>query len=656
MSKQEDTELSQQMTNILEGKKDDPFYFYEPWEPEPFEREEYSKGFQTSFHQSTAKLRIVIAGNRIGKSMCEAVEAIIAMTGEVPYSMRYEKGHKTDIPRLWKDEGPESPGALARIRFGFIESKTDTWHPPRKYPDMPRPEWPKEAPCGYIEGAGVYPPEKISKRTGDRWWICTYKQARDDRWVPFMSYYIPSQYLNTEYTLDGYSVRDQRFKLTNRNSICFITYEQGPERVQSAGVFGISLDEEPKLRKFYTECDQRLMVGGSEGFMTMGFTPLLGLSWSYQDVFKPCVDGLLDEVEIYHATQYNSPYLSEDAVNSRAKRYKPYEVQARVYGRYSEMKGRPYYDFEKLCGIEGKSGWIDTFIGGSKKKIIRPIVPLDEWNVEAFKNMKVVSETATFEDENVAWEIYEDNVHPEGAYFISVDTAEGAENEEDAVDRNAAFVHRLPIEEKGENPEWPVFVAALTSKMEVLPFARQVIYGAVYYNYATLVNEITGETGATFMSEVRDWPFFYRSVVLHDVTRKMRNKRGFETSAKTRTAVWDMVGDFINSHDKPGCMKNFLLLKECSQAIYGKRGRPDHPDGGTSDCITAKGIALYVYKHGREQFHCNKHFHSDMAMKVKKGPQTIFERYGQLENNPKKNGFLGKNRKKTGENSYVLSF
>lgn len=594
------------MEGVMSGETSDPFYFYEPWDS-PDEGRYHAKGFQAGFHSSTSRIRLTIAGNRTGKTIASGVEAVIMMTGEIPFSMRYRKGELTTHVRPWKYDRNNEVGHLCRLRYGFLDPETGEWTPPMKHPEMPCPEnRTRKAPCGYVEGAGVFPAKKICPWRNSSVWIGTYKETRDERWVKFLSGLIPKQFLDTRFSSSGYSIRDQKFRLINGNEIVFITYEQGPERAQGAGVWAVFLDEEPRQRKFFTECDQRLIDAGHEGWIAISFTPLLGLSWSYTDLMVPSQSPTNPGIDVFHATQYDSPFIKTETVDARKGTYKAWEIQARVYGVFSEMQGRPYYDYVKLNGDERTAGWLRRFVPHRELYTFRPkveAVHLEELLGDVSIREKTTSSDHPGED---YWEIYEEMKMESGAYFISADTAEGSESEDEAADRNAAYIFRIPM--VTEKPNWPVLVGAMRTSIPTLQFAREIWYAAMYYNYATLVPEVTGEQGSSLATEIRAWPFFYQSTVIRDKTHKAKAIWGFDTSKKTRTPVFDAVGDFINDHDTPQCLRHFWLLKEAAELVYGRNGRPDHPDRGSSDCLVAFGVGLYSYATARHQFNCNSSY------------------------------------------------
>lgn len=628
------------MDSIMESRTSDTFYYYEPWDP--VEPEDESCGFQKAYHLSSDRIRCANAANRTGKSLMEAIESICMMTGEIPYAMRYPEGTQTTIVRPWKDEGQNSVGILNRIRFGFKSPENGHWTPPQKQPEMPDPGWPEEAPCGYVVGAGIFPAEKVSHRKGDRAWVCTWKQVRDERWVPLLGHLIPKQFRDSRWNREnGYSQKDSKFYLSNGNQIGIITYEMGWQRIQGANIWAIFYDEEPNDRRFWTEGDQRLIGAGTDGWMTLGFTPLGGLTWSYSDLHIPLRNGNMESASLYHATQYDSPFIGSETIDYRVKNnYKPWEIEARVYGRFSEMEGKPYYPWFKL------NQWRRRFVHRFKAVHFLPNTDAPEMSeiYERGSHMEPGEGSSGF-----LWELYEDELDPDNTYFMTMDVAEydeGYSGEER--DNSSAFVFRLPHEK--ENQSWPVPVAFCRTGMMTMNFARECSYAAMYFNYCLLAPEVRGTAGGELIGVLRDYPFIYRMVVVDDYTRKPKRKLGFDMNQRTRSPVFDMVGDYINDHNRPDSLKSWWLLKEASECIKGKKGRPDHPDRGTTDSLVAFGIGLYIYRYNRDQIQN----HYGWRDQTRKKEPDVFDRYRQQD--PVSNRLGSRNRKRRGLKQNAIGF
>ncbi len=525
--------------------------------------------FQDGYCLDTEFLCMLLAGSQTGKSYNALIDDIIMLTGEIPFSLRHDKGTKTGIKRVVNDENIR--------RFGRIDKKTGevidyvttadqdlTWN------------------CGEIIGVGKYPKEKIAA-PGSKIWLCTYKQARDEYWWPRFKTLIPDHLINRRKGNDGFYSSDGFIVYLTRNcEIHIITYEQGFERVEAEKVHCIHLDEEPNDERFFTAALTHCSL------LRMTMTPYRGLTFTHDKIFKQSGK---NAAKIYHCTQYDSPYHTLKHINRMRKFMKPWEIGARVYGLHSEQVGKPYYD---RVVVTNKIRSEYLFKGEYKN--IMPARPWD--NVGELFSCDIFAEEADGEEN--CWIVYE-APKDECTYWMSVDTAVGSADAEMIADKNCAHVFRLPI--GGENPNRPVHVATLHTGMEVAEFARLTLYGALYYNNALLAPEINGQSAGTYLSEVKDYPFLFTMAVMNDKTKKPTEKIGFTTSVRTRIMLFDLVGNWIKEYeDLPHYGINHLYtLKEIAGCVVGKKGRPDHPRGGSTDCIIAFGIGLYVFQKEREQ-------------------------------------------------------
>jgi len=259
--------------------------------------------------QQTPGAAMSVAGTQSGKSLEALVEAVIMGSGQVPVSMRFEKGVDTGVPRVVNEENI--------ARFGLKEDGT----------------------CGNIIGVGIYPKEKIPK-AGSQIWICTYKEAKEKMWRKKFAKIIPQYFLDVKRGVNGFSELKQTYFFNNGNTISYITYEQDYHRVEAEKAWLIILDEEPPDRRFWISALEHAV------YLRASFTPINGLSWLYHDVYLPIISGQNKYCKIYYCSQYDSPYHNRKKVDQKIKTYKPYELKARVWGQFSDMQGKPYYTFD----------------------------------------------------------------------------------------------------------------------------------------------------------------------------------------------------------------------------------------------------------------------------------------------------------------------
>jgi phage terminase large subunit-like protein len=579
------------------GGELDAFSAFEPWDVKERTKEqiEYARKWNVELSAEAHPFQrgamlcdkfIVVqqGGNQVGKSYPSFAQIVAEMTGELPICFRYELGVDTGVNRqinhhniLRFGRWDLEDGIL--IDHNFKATRDGTWN------------------CGNIMGAGKYPRHMIPPR-GSKIWVCTFKQALEEMWWPDLQKFIPERLVDSKRGSNGFSQNPRRAHLLG-GEVSFITYEQGFERTEAKKVHRIILDEEPPDRRFYLGCVEHT------DYISMRFTPIRGLSWSWRDIFLPAKNGTDPSIALFHATQFDCPWRDPEQIKKKISLLKPWEVEARVFGQYSEQRGKPYFDREKI------NRWIRRWVPTGQ--IVR-IEPDSSW-VE-IKNLmvgQVRAQVATLDDheeEEDTWEIYE-QPKENAAYFASVDTSLGqieGITKDDVLDRNICYVWRCRSLEHDTEilSEDPVMVAAYRSKRRVIPFARNVVAGCRYYNNALLGAETKGESGAVLLATLNDYPFWFTMVTINQQSRQSTTRKGFYTAVNTRQQAFDLAGDWI---DRRAGLRSDIphlpLLKELGAAVVGKAGRPDHTTTGTLDCGIAFGIGLWIYSNARLQIRDN---------------------------------------------------
>jgi hypothetical protein len=604
---------------IGEDSQIHPFYEFEPWDIEqerPAWQNEIAKEygidleseelisifgrcprpFQTGYLMSDSFIKVMFAGNQVGKTYCVLVDIIIRLTGEIPLSLRHPKGERLKKKRSVNENNIKRFG-----RRNILTGEPITSDESERIGNFD---------CGYMEGAGIYPKEKIAP-AGAKIWVVTYKQARDEVWWPTLKGMIPDALLDKSrgsQNSRGYDEREHIAYLKGGSTIHFITYEQKATRLEASGelqqfekLVMIVFDEEPPDSTYYNVALQRVP---EIGLVT---TPYEGLSWTYDDIFKKSATD--PHINIFHATQYDCPYKTRANVDKRRSQMKRWQIGARIFGLHTEQSGKPYY--------ETTYNKISTYLT-SGKEIRTPatILPSFVWNspIElAMRREEVEITPAIDEDQfNGVWSIYE-MPKPKTAYWMSVDTAEGSSDESQVQDGHAAHILRLP--EKGE-PDWPVQVASIAAGMDCDQFANICLYGCAAYNNALLCPEAAGKSAGTFLHCTSGWPFRFMMVVTNDLTKKQTEKYGFYISRKNRTQIFDFVGTMMKeAEDVPMFgLRSMLILKQIAGCIVGKDGRPDHKKRKCNDALVAYCIGCYVLKCAPEQIR----FNGDAYKKVSK--------------------------------------
>lgn len=560
--------------------------------------------FQTGYMQSGKFFRALIAATQVGKSLVALMDMLVALTGEIPIALRHEAGVDSGIKRQLSKRNIRRFGRYDAVSNAFIDNDDSV-----VIPDNIN-EWT----CGNVIGAGAYPMHKIGD-LGAEGWLGTYMRALTSYWWPLFAEdgrrIIPEFLIDRTKGNGGYSRRDNIIYLIRDAKLTAITFESGYNRFEARKVFVIVLDEEP--------VDQRVVQAAQQHteFLSMVMTPYNGITYTKNLFF----DKVTPDKEVFHATQYDSPYQNRGDIDMKRQNMPPYEIGSRVYGLHTEATGRPYYDREKL------NAWLNRYTFPYKGTQFVPKADMDD----ATPDVDIREDQ---EDLQWVWRVYEEP--KQGVAYLGVaDPAEGAETPEEAGDTSCVMITRAPI----GNETRPVICATLRSTLEIPFFARAVRYGLCAYNNAVLASETRrGAANATFASETRDYPYWYNHISINDATNKPKQHRGFDTNCATRSSLFDLITGWLGEHvagEHPN-IPDETLLRELLACIVGKNGRPDHKKGHTLDMAICFGISLFVHKHAPEQIVCNK-------QELKKEPFAKLKRLVGLDRDTKKQKYLASN-------------
>ena len=573
--------------------EDHPYYLFEPWDVR--ERPQWildlarkdgldlhdaefvrvygrdPHPFQTGFITSTAHMNIIIGGNQIGKSVAAAVRLLCMLTGEIPFSLR------KDTPAVARQVTPENVKRFGRFDSATGRKLDHKWREPSE-------DWN----CGLVGHCGEFPLDLVAP-PHEHVWVVAHEKHIKERWWPLFERreFIPPHVLDTSQGVDGYGRKDRIIYFRGDRRLSFFTYEQGHRKLESLMAWTIWLDEEPPDESFLSAA----LSHSRKGIM-LSFTPYLGLTYTYELIRRGLVEG---DCAVFHATQYDCPYLDLHWITRERKGMQAWQVPARVWGIHSEQQGAPYFDRDKL------NRWIGAWRPDQVKyAVLEPVGKYSTVGVTglggSLLETYVVPRFVNDADERRVWEIYE-TPDPDAAYLITVDAAQGAEVAKEAGDFSAALVFR-----RGEGNE-PVIVAAIRSTVPVAEFARVILHAARYYNNAVICPESPnrGAANAAFYLEIRDWPFIYRSTVTSDATDKLRKVPGLDTTTRMRSNYFELIRNWIAEREEKSGIPCLALLKELAECIVGKGGRPDHRKrAGTLDLAVCFGMGLWVFKENPE--------------------------------------------------------
>jgi hypothetical protein len=530
--------------------------------------------FQSGLIRDDYRIRVGLACTQGGKTIAAVVAGIIALTGEIPIAFRYARGEKTGYKRPLNTDNI--------VRWGRRDIETGDVIDHDLYAERDG-TWD----CGEITGAGKIPKELICPYPDGRVWIGCMSEHKHQTWIPKLKKFIPEHCLEQSKEKQSVNEREGIIRLVGGKEFNIITYEQDYKRFESLKVWMIILDEEPLTEKIYDACL------GHCFYMIMTFTPYNGITFTKERVFDKAA--VLKSMKIYHATQYDCPFHDNDSIEENMAGAPPWERVPRIWGLHSEQSGAPYFDRKK-------ANYMRAFV--------EPVWKYGHFE-PGFSPEKstdlIAGEVVLHEDKNVddwrVWEIYEPVKEGE-AYFLTCDTARGAEDPRDAKDRSVAYVFRAT--ENGKKMDKPEMVAALRSRSEVHQFRWMCLYACGYYNNAMLAPESKSETGATFVALTRDWPFYYKMILINDESERPTERLGFDTNARTRgPSINEIRVELAEADKKDHGFRHAYLLKEIAEAVTGDGGRCDHTKHGTTDCIIAYAVSRWVWKTAKHQVQCN---------------------------------------------------
>jgi hypothetical protein len=277
--------------------------------------------FQTGYFMSNAFTRVILAGNQVGKSLNDLVETVIMLTAEIPISLKHEKGFDTGVLRVINKEnilrwGRRDTADGRIIDYDWTKEVDPSWN------------------CGTIIGVGKFPAHKIAP-PGEEIWICTFQKQFESFWWPRFQIgnkkcIIPENLIDKARANDGYNHTLRTVNFGRNQLVRFITYDSGFTGLEGEKAWKVSLDEEPPDRD---------IVASAMGHTKLGIsfieTPYRGLTYT-KELFFPRAKS--KNVDVFHATQYDSPYQNKDTIAIIRDAYKPWEIASRIWGLHADVK------------------------------------------------------------------------------------------------------------------------------------------------------------------------------------------------------------------------------------------------------------------------------------------------------------------------------
>jgi phage terminase large subunit-like protein len=230
--------------------------------------------WQREFHYAGADHpeRMLMAANRVGKTMSAGAETTYHLTGDYPPDW---KGRRFDEPVLWWTGSPTNESSRDIVQTELLGG------------------------LGVMLGSGWVPRSLIVGKP-------TTRQA------------------GVKNVVDAFKVRH----VSGGVSTCVLkTYEQGWQKWQGAAPHGVWLDEEPDNYMIYSEAQTRVIT--KSGIVMVTFTPLLGTT----DLVEHFMDAKPNTgIYLKSASWDDAPHLSDKDKARLSNSYRAHERDARTKG------------------------------------------------------------------------------------------------------------------------------------------------------------------------------------------------------------------------------------------------------------------------------------------------------------------------------------
>lgn len=355
------------------------------------------------------------------------------------------------------------------------------------------------------------------------------------------------------------------------SEIWFKSVDSEPEKFQGEGISAAWFDEEPvgeRGHRVFKEVYARRSPGiPLQIFMT--FTPLQGLSWSWHYLWDAKSPERLPGVETFDFNLYDcliekGGFLNAEEVAAIAAGYDEYERKARVWGQYTIMSGRHYFDPDKIESCLAR-----------KERFERHRV---EWNVDPGKRPWnwVASDGGELRVIRPPLKGHR--------YIIGVDPAGGLRH-----DNTVASV--WDCHDMVEVAFWE------SNRMDPAEFAaKQLIPLGLWYNKALIAVESNGQHGQSVISKLQGkYSNQYVRQEWSTTDRKLTHDWGFRNDDKTRLRLLDTLtarlreDTWVPSEGLMIEMASFIL----TTLMSGKK-HPEAQYGFKDDHIFAAAIALTI--------------------------------------------------------------
>lgn len=133
----------------------------------------------------------------------------------------------------------------------------------------------------------------------------------------------------------------------NGSFIEFMSYDQDLDKFAGTSRHYVHFDEEPP-KSIYIENLARLIDVGGSFAITM--TPVEGMTWVYDDLYEPAVEGGKQGICVVEVDMTENPYLNKESIEVFLNSIDEDEREARIQGKFVQLGGKIYKKFDPERG------------------------------------------------------------------------------------------------------------------------------------------------------------------------------------------------------------------------------------------------------------------------------------------------------------------
>ena len=166
--------------------------------------------------------------------------------------------------------------------------------------------------------------------------------------LPLFKSLLPSSALIDGSWEKSYSKSLRLLTLSNGSTVEFMSYEQDTEKFAGTSRHFIHFDEEPPMH-IWQECLARLV--DTDGNWWISMTPVEGLTWTFEKIYKPGTDNPEGNIGIVEADMQDNPHISKEAAEQYLSTLDEDDRKAREHGKYVQLGGLVYKKFSKKLHV-----------------------------------------------------------------------------------------------------------------------------------------------------------------------------------------------------------------------------------------------------------------------------------------------------------------